>query len=144
MAHVTLNGTSDALLAILAAVSGRTDITISGLELNGPVETGRRAPVTIEPEPEPEPTRTPVRRNGKPRASVRYHVTRRGNGNIDKMAIGAKAKQVLAYLRDQGPHGLAELQAKLGALKRNPIKPKTVDGSVYQLRVNGLIESRDV
>jgi hypothetical protein len=142
MAQVTLNGSASAILAVMAALNGRTDINISGLSTDNGTDTPARAPIrTTAAETDSAPVAP--KRNAKPRASVRYHVTRRGNGNIDKMAIGAKAKQVLAYLRDHGPRGLAELQAELGR-GRNPIKPKTVDGSVYQLRQAELIESRDV
>jgi hypothetical protein len=147
MAQVTLNGSATAILAVMAALNGRADITVSGLSTENGIDAGptpvspavRELAARINP-PESAPK---AKRNGTPRASVRYHVTRKGNGNLDKMAIGAKARQVLAYLRKVGPRGLAELQAELGTGK-NPINAKTVDGSVYQLRHGGFIVSRDV
>jgi hypothetical protein len=120
---------ADIMLALFAELTQRPSITVQLVTDSTPLK------VTMPTTPDNgTPRRAPSPRRGQ--SSVEYHVTRRGNS--PNVTVGPKAARVLDALKRQ-PMGLGELQAFF-ASHRQPIKPKTVDGSVHQLKLKGLID----
>ena len=141
MAKVTIVASAETMIALLATLTGRNDVQIESFDSNG---NGQAEPAVQESAPNVQRTQTRQPSNRAPRASVRYHVTRKGKGNLDKIVgLTPKARVVREYLLKKGPRSLSELQRELGT-GRTPMNPKTVDGSVYALRHMGVIESKTV
>lgn len=136
MAKILVSGTDSALMALLTTLAGRSDI-VAEIVSSEPTPARGRA-IVDEPAPEPRQRRTI---NGR----VKYHVTRRGRAVLDRgTGAGPKAMRVLARIAEQ-PSGLGELQHWFGRQSgARYIKPKTVDGSVTQLKNADLIRVESV